>query len=172
MVTMAVVTNGSMTSMISAQHPVRKLSNGVPRYERGSVKFFIERRTLTRGHNTAQLLVVCAKDVHPRSITANQITTQLQNWMVIQRIILSANTEFLCDIIFMTSFLWLSNSYIIIMMLWDSHKITKTGTKFWIRIKRTDKSHRCPTHINYSKNNTEHFTSLRFSVNLKFHLIN
>ena len=43
--------------------------------------------------------------------------------------------------IFVTSFLWHSNSYIIIMMLCDSHNIMKSATKLWIRIKRTDRSH-------------------------------
>ena len=59
--------------------------------------------------------------------------------MVIQRIMVSANTEFLCDIIFVTSFLQLSNFYVIIMMLHDLHKITKSVTKFWIHMKRTDR---------------------------------
>ena len=52
--------------------------------------------------------------------------------------------EFLCDIIFVMSFLWYSNSYIIIMTLCDSHTIMKSVTKFWISIKNTDRSHRCP----------------------------
>ena len=41
--------------------------------------------------------------------------------------ILSANTEFLCDVIFVTSKF---------LMLCDSHKIRGIVTKFWIRIKR------------------------------------
>ena len=56
--------------------------------------------------------------------------------MVIQRIIVSANTEFLCDVIFVTYY------YVTIMMLCDLHKIMKSVTKFWIRTKRaTTKSY-------------------------------
>ena len=51
--------------------------------------------------------------------------------LVIQRIIVSANT---CNVIFVTSFLWRSNSYVITMMLHAAHKITKSVTKFWIRM--------------------------------------
>ena len=60
--------------------------------------------------------------------------------MVIQRIMVSA--EFLYDVMFVMSFLWHSNSYIIIMILHDLHKIKKSVTKFCIHIKRTDRSHR------------------------------
>ena len=52
--------------------------------------------------------------------------------MVVHRIILS--TRFLCDVISVT--------------LHDSHKITKIVTKFWILIKSTDSSHRCPADTN------------------------
>ena len=69
--------------------------------------------------------------------------------MVIQRIKMSANTEFLCNIIFVTSF---SNSHIIIMMLPDLHKFTKIVTKFWIRIKRMDRSHKCAAETNQACN--------------------
>ena len=58
-------------------------------------------------------------------------------YMVIQKIVLSANT-----VSTWCHFLWHSNSYIIIMMLCDSHKITKSVTKFWIALKRMDRSHR------------------------------
>ena len=34
------------------------------------------------------------------------------------------------------------------MALHDSHKITKSVTKFWISIKRTDRSHRFPIDTN------------------------
>ena len=49
---------------------------------------------------------------------------------------------------FVTSFLWHSNSYVIITMLRDLHKITKSVTKFWIRIKRMNGSHMCPADSN------------------------
>ena len=45
--------------------------------------------------------------------------------MVIQRIVF-ANTEFLCDVT----------------------ELTKIVTNFWIRMKRTDRSHRCPADTN------------------------
>ena len=45
-----------------------------------------------------------------------------------------------CDIFSVTS-----NSYVIIMMLCDSHKTMKIVTKFCIRIKRMDRSHSCLT---------------------------
>ena len=53
---------------------------------------------------------------------------------IIQWIMVSANTEFLCDIIF----------DIISVM----HKYSKIVIKFWIRIKRTDRLHRCPADTN------------------------
>ena len=67
---------------------------------------------------------------------------------MVNKIIMSANNEFLCDFIFMTSFLWHSYSYVNIMTLHDLHKITRFITKFGIHIKRTDRSHRCPANTN------------------------
>ena len=46
-----------------------------------------------------------------------------------------ADTEFLCDVIFVTSFV--------------TDRITKIVTKFWIHIKRTDRPHGCHSHANY-----------------------
>ena len=63
--------------------------------------------------------------------------------MVICRIMLSSNTVsngLFCDVQILTSQ---------VMMLHDSHKITKTVTKFWISIKRTDISHMC--HVDTNK---------------------
>ena len=57
-------------------------------------------------------------------------------------------TEFLCNVIFVTSFLGPSNFYVIIVTTRDLHKIMKSVTKFWSVIKRTDRSHRCPTDTN------------------------
>ena len=61
--------------------------------------------------------------------------------MVIQRIIVSANTvsmgRHFCDVF-----------SVIFKFLRDSHKIKESVTKFWIHIKRTERSHRCPTDTN------------------------
>ena len=70
--------------------------------------------------------------------------------MVIQRIIVSTNW-----VSMWRPFLWRKsvtfNSCVIIMMLCKSHKITKSFTKFWNRIKRRDRSNRCPADTNKGK---------------------
>ena len=55
-----------------------------------------------------------------------------------QRIIVSANTDFLCDVIFVTFFLWCSNSY---MIRTTSRKVLQN---FGFSQKGPERSHRCP----------------------------
>ena len=75
--------------------------------------------------------------------------------MVIQRIIVSANIEFLCDIIF--DAFSVTFKFFTIMTLRDSHKITKSVTKFWIRIKRTNGKHNEITSSNISDKKFEKY---------------
>ena len=63
-------------------------------------------------------------------------------WRTVERIELnrySENNRVCKHSFYVMSFLWR-----LLMTLRDSHKITKIFTKFWIRIKRTDISHKCP----------------------------
>ena len=64
------------------------------------------------------------------------VMVTILNQMDIHRIMLSANTRLhVCDVIFCDIFS-------------VAHKFSKIVTKFWIHIKRTDISHRCPADAN------------------------
>ena len=47
-------------------------------------------------------------------------------------------------------------------MLHHLHKFSKIVTIFWIRIKRTDRSHRCPAGTNHRKGHMKHASAFGF----------